>query len=345
MRDLRPLLFTTLACLLGSVLPTAPAGAEGPRSVRTDLHGLQESGVIGVAQDESVRTIAVGPEVRAERLVATRGGWLLTATRDTRETPAALVLWTEDSSGNLRELPTPATAGRELRDPIPLLDRAGSLDGLVWLEGADPESLAIHHAAWTGAAWQEPVQLVGPGPGSQLALDGITLGDGSHLLVWARYDGDDDEIVWSRLDHEGFTEPRRVQPDNAVPDITPALVETDRGVLLAWSQYDGNDYRLRLARLVDGEWRLESTLPARGGVFPSWQRTPAGDLHLVYRNGAESAWNVARVDGLGRLLGFTTIAGSSDDLPRIEVRDGETTAVFPSGRAVELDWRPVPRLP
>ena len=164
--------------------------------------------------------------------------------------------------------------------------------------------------------------------------------------MWTRFDGEDDEVTWSRLGDDGLSAPRRLHDDNGVPDITPALVRVGDEVLVAWSRYDGNDYRLHAARWTGDRWQETATLPGRGAVFPSWQATEPGELFLVYRNGAKARWNVARMDERGRMAALTSVPGPSDSTPRVERSSpGEATVVFPSGRTAHLRLQPTPRLP
>ena len=142
----------------------------------------------------------------------------------------------------------PGQAGRQRRGPVLLVD-GGRLAGLAWLEGDDDRSFSVRAALWTGQRWQAPERVSFPGPGSQLALTGAVLADGSWLLAWSAFDGHDDEIVWSRRAGSAWQPVKRLYPDNSVPDITPALAATaDGGALIAWSRFDGHGYALRMAR-------------------------------------------------------------------------------------------------
>ncbi|HEX5760898.1 MAG TPA: hypothetical protein VF121_17045, partial [Thermoanaerobaculia bacterium] len=134
----------------------------------------------------------------------------------------------------------------------------GELAGLAWLEGADGRSLAVRFARWDGERWARPRTVAAPGPGSQTALAAARLADASWLLAWSRFDGADDEVVWSRSagpEGESWSAPRRIAQDNAVPDVTPALTAVaGGGAVAAWSRYDGEDYRVVTARFDGRGW-------------------------------------------------------------------------------------------
>jgi hypothetical protein len=194
-----------------------------------------------------------------------------------------------------------------------LLAAEGRLAGLAWLEGDGPRSLAVRASAWSGARWEAPVAVSRPGPGSQLALTGAVLADGSWLLAWSAFDGQDDEIVWSRRAPDGaWSKAQRVAPGNEVPDIVPALTATGNGALLSWNRYDGEGYRLLLARFSGGAWRDERTIAPAGSLYPSFV-DEAGRPALVYLSVVQPrAWAVLEMDASGRVLGRAAVPSSLD---------------------------------
>ena len=170
----------------------------------------------------------------------------------------------------------------------------GVLQGMAWLEGNDDRSLAVRSAEWNGHAWKAVEPISKPGPGSQLGLAAAVLSDGSWLLAWSAYDGEDHEIVWSRRTAEGWSAARPVSKGNAVPDITPALTATG---LLAWSRYDGENYRLQLARFEAGSWKDERAVAPSGSFHPSFQ----GSL-LLYQTALPRSWSVVELSPSGKVV-------------------------------------------
>jgi hypothetical protein len=337
------------ALALAALLPAIAsfAAQTGPRTSSLTLHGSRAGARVDVVQDENQTSLDVPASARLERLVAARNGWILTALEGGLDARTEVLVWTLEVDGIARRLPSPtlAAGAEEVRDPIPLVDRTGTLEALVWLEGGDPQGLVIRHAEWSGAVWHEPATVVERAPGSQLALDAATLTDGTHLLVWSRYDGADDEIFWATIADGQLAAPRRAHADNDVPDITPAVVATPSGPLLAWSRFDGYDYRLQLARLEGEEWRAYHTLPGRGAFLPRWQIADSGELFLTYRNGERQAWSTARLDDVGTVRQLAHTAGPADATPRLAVVGDREVLVLEGGRALTLDWQPAPSLP
>ena len=194
-------------------------------------------------------------------------------------------------------LPAPAgQESRERRGPVFFVEN-GALQGMAWLEGNDDRSLAVRAAEWNGHAWKTVEPISRPGPGSQIALAGAVLADGSWLLAWSAYDGEDHEIVWARRTAQGWSAARPVSKGNAVPDITPALTAAGNGALLAWSRYDGESYRLQLARFEANSWKDERPVAPSGSFHPSFQGS-----YLLYQTALPRSWSVAELAPSGQVL-------------------------------------------
>lgn len=193
----------------------------------------------------------------------------------------------------------PAPPGQESmqrRGAVFFVD-AGALQGMAWLEGNDDRSLAVRAAEWNGHAWRAVEPISRPGPGSQIALAGAVLSDGSWLLAWSAYDGEDHEIVWARRTAQGWSPARPVSKGNAVPDITPTLAAAGNGALLAWSRYDGESYRLHLARFEASSWKDERPIAPSGTFHPSFQ-----GMYLLHRTAAPRSWSVLELAPSGKVL-------------------------------------------
>jgi hypothetical protein len=211
-----------------------------------------------------------------------------------------------------RPLPAPPSQEGLLRLGAVLLRNGdGRLAGMAWLEGDGLRSLEVRAAAWDGGRWEAPVRVSPAGPGSQLALSGAVLADGSWLLAWSAFDGQDDEILWSLRAADGaWSSPRRLSADNAVPDVTPALTASGDGALVAWSRFDGEGYSLHLARFAGGGWRGERAVAPTGSVHPSFEGASGHRPLLLYRTVLPQAWSVLELDPAGRVLARATVPSS-----------------------------------
>ena len=216
----------------------------------------------------------------------------------------------------------PGQTGPERRFPVLLAD-GGRLAGLAWLEGDDVGSFAVRAAVWTGRRFRAPVAVSQPGPGSQMGLSGAVLGDGSWLLAWSAFDGVDNEIVWSRRLGGQWLAARPVSADNAVPDITPAVVATGGGALLAWSRYEEEGYRLRLARFEGGEWRGERAAGPAGSLYPTWT-AGVDSPRLLYFTALPRGWVAAELDGSGKTLREAIVVAPYAERPAVLPGAGET---------------------
>ena len=127
--------------------------------------------------------------------------------------------------------PLPASRARSVGERCSS-SRTARCQGLAWLEGqrrplARGPLRALERPALGGARARSPR----PGPGSQMALAGAVLADGSWLLAWSAYDGDGRrDRLEPAASRAGALEPGRaaVAAGNAVPDITPALAAARR---------------------------------------------------------------------------------------------------------------------
>lgn len=274
--------------------------------------------------------------------IAPRGDAWVTAGVWRHQNRTTLLLITNEG-GIVRRWPSPRQVSASiLAFPTLLTDGAGTLS-LAWLQGDDPRSTRLRTATWEGDRWSAPTTVAGIAPGSQTALRGTTLADGSSLLVWSRFDGRDDEIYWSSNAGGRWSSPRPVAADNAVPDVIPAVVAAGNGAVAAWSRYDGNDYRLVVARFLDGIWTVPQEIGGPGSLYPSFT-LQEGRPHLLFEESAASAWSVVRLDSDGLARRRVTLVTDDDDRPLVfHVDDAEAILRWPrSGRQLRQDWSFLP---
>ncbi len=290
------------------------------------------------------RTFQVALPERAivSSFAALDGGWIAAGSFPDAVTgrKRLFLLW-GDGKGGVRSLAEPpGQEGVIRRRPVLLVDD-GRLAGLAWLEGDGETSLSVRSSAWTGR-WQAPQQVSHPGPGSQMALSGAVLDDGSWLLAWSAFDGVADEIVWSRRIGGEWLAVRRVSERNSVPDIVPAVTATaGGGALLAWSRYDGNGYQLRTARLERGEWRGERAVGPSGSLFPVFLGE-SDHPFLLYMDAHPRAWSVLDLDSTGRVKARAKIS-SSLERPVVSFEGDEVRMRWPGKKAAAAArWEKTP---
>ncbi len=346
----------TAVLALALALPVAPPAAAAPGARPTELIQAPESdrGLMLAVSGRRVRAEWRGGRERAPRLrrgeylasVADLGrGWIAAGVRPAATAVGATEIFlVESDSRGRRRLRAPARApGATLRlRPVPLVE-AGRLVGLAWLEGDHPRRTAVRAADWTGAGWG-PTRTVSPvGRGSQAGLGATTLGDGSTLLVWSAFDGQDDEILWSRRRGEHWEPPRRLHPGNAVPDVTPAVLATRRGALAVWGRLDGGTYRLVSSRFAGGRWSPPVPAADPGSLFPALHRS-ARDLFLVHWSATPDGWAVAEIDDEGRTLRRALVRAAPGPRPALAASDGrEATLRLAEGRRrASGPWSPRP---
>ena len=315
------------------------AGAPGAELTLVDAAGVPRLALAGGAGAPLELPAGAAPSAVA----ALAGGWAVAGSHPDGAGGRRL-FFVLGAGGRGRPLAAPAGPRAAVRrDPV-LLAEGGRLAGAAWLEGDPGRPLGVWAAAFDGAAWGSPEPVAPPGPGSQLALAGAVLDDGSWLLAWSAFDGGDDEIVWARRLGGSWLPAARLAPDNAVPDITPALAATaGGGALAAWSRYDGRQYRLRVARFEGGAWRSEAWAGPAGSLFPSFAGARERPW-LLYRDAGARGWAVAEVAAPGAASPVRAVRLAADtpaERPAVIAEDGAPALVWPAdGESAALRVRP-----
>lgn len=315
----RPLL-SLLAVAAGVATPLA--GGElvqhglGAGSVVVDASGARPRVSLGAGRVVALETDA---SFEPHDLAVAGDAWLVAGSRRGLDRRVRLALLA-GGGRHQRELPAPPgqTGARRAMPVVFGGDRllAGeSGGGIAWLEGSSPRSFAVWTADWTGDGFDAPVVLSPAGAGTQTGLAGAALGDGTWLLVWTAFDGEDDELLWSVRSGEGWSTPRRVSADDDRPDITPSVLATDDGALLAWSRFEDGQYRLALATFRDGEWSTPELASGPGGLYPQFVRD-APTPTLTFLEPSPRRWMVAEV-GVSdrRLVARAGVPSSAEERP------------------------------
>ena len=127
---------------------------------------------------------------------STAAGWPPAACR-TRAAASALFLLRGNDSAS-RPLPEPpGQEGRSGAGRCSWWTAAGSPASPGW-RGTTAAPSPCAPPLWNGKRWQAPERVSFPGPGASSRSTGAVLADGSWLLAWSAFDGQDDEIVWAR---------------------------------------------------------------------------------------------------------------------------------------------------
>ena len=326
------------ALLLPALAAASAAAQDGVEGAR-----LRAGGVITAAGEVA---LPLGSGETLTQVAGGADGWFAAGVQtavDHGLERARLSLW-RGAASSADALPVPATTGRWLGSPCAVTRVAagaggGDLVGLAWLEGGDPEAAAVRWSAWNGAGWGETVTVSAAGPGSQLGLGASRLDDGRVLLVWSRYDGEDDEIYWSLGEAGRFSQPVRLEADDRVPDMTPAVTAVPGGALAAWSAFDraAGQYRVMSARFDGAAWGAAEPLGPVGSLYPSFEPSTAARPLVLYRTAAPRGWQLVELDTAGRATRRASAAAVAPERPSAALARGAPVLHFAAGERT-LGW-------
>ena len=268
------------------------------------------------------------PRAKWHSLLATPAGWIAAGTELAGDGSRLLIA--ERHAGTVRALAPPPTAGA-VRSAV-LLARNGRLAALAWIEGNE-----VRAAQRLGATWSAPNTIASPSLGMTMGLAATTLDDGTQIILWSAFDGEDDEIYWSaRIGGRQWTRPARLAGDNTVPDITPAVRAVPGGAMAAWSRFDGTEYELVLARFEAGAWTAPRRIAGAGALRPTFPDLPGAPL-LLYRAARPLGWAVLEVGGR-----IAEVARSPDpraDRPLVERQHSTARVLWPVPAEIDPNSR------
>jgi hypothetical protein len=305
-----------LAAISASAQPTAATivaraagGANAPLVLR-------DGNRLVVEQAGASETLDLPAGTQIGQVVALGSDWLVTGvTPDDRGADLVIV---RGSGGQAVRLPSPPGRQGDLREGSVAFGDGSRLVGLAWVEGAERRQYEVRYSPWQGDAFGAP-ELISPrGPGSQLALAGTRLSDGRLLLVWAGFDGTDDEIWGAVRSESGWSKPVRVGVDNSVPDILPTVSATADGARIAWSRFDADskEYRLAGGRFDAGGFHDDGFLAPPGTMYPTFERSTAGPA-LLYLDARGDEWVFSEVDADGKLGRSARTPVRGDERPQV----------------------------
>lgn len=321
----------------GLVLLHLAAGVSAAELSETELHQPTESrsnlvleASLGEAMVEQEgarpRRVSVRRNELLTTIAETRNGWTAAGIEESR-TGTELIIINRSSSGT-RRLATPPSKRHDLRLRPTLMVSGEEMNGLAWLEGPHLMSLSVRTSVHSQGEWDEVSIVAPPAKGSQTGLVATELPDGTWLLAWSAFDGQDDDIMWSRGRNGRWSAAHRVSQNNSVPDVMPTLVATDNGALLAWSRMIDGQYQILLSRFDGGSWSTAQPIAPPGSLEPRFA-VRNGGLHLLFHHAWPAAWTVADLTPTGRIQRIAILAEDQPSRPVL---------VDSSNRSVELRW-------
>jgi len=296
--------------------------------------------------DGRVQRTRLRPAERLLSLYELESGWIAAGIRILDEGTELLLVERSDAGVRRLGVPVATRAGGPLLRTRPVgLSSDGRLVGLAWLEGTPGEPLGVRAARRAeGGGWEEPVWASPAGRRSQTGLVGAVLPDGRWLLAWSRFDGDDDELVWSLGDLTGWSPPRSVHEPNEAADVTPTLFAGPDTVLMAWSRMVDAEYRVVTARWNGAGWDRARPVTGPGSLYPAFAGLD-GDPYLIVRRARTRGWGLLDVDRSGALLRHAEAPGREGGRPALVGSSGNRAQILLAGDAAvrQATWEAVDR--
>ena len=364
-RMLCSLLVGTLLCLEGAAVgaqsrelrsvPSTASTADGFTHFRVEADQTQlvhrgQAVTVGRAQDRFTSWIEL-----PSRRVATA------AVRQDEGGAHALVILLDEDHATSREFALPSARGQAQATPRLLEPRTrGTSLAVSWFEGSSLGQRELFFAQASendgDLTFSRPKLLAPRGPGSQVALDAVTLPDGRFLATWSAFDGTDTEIMFTVGDGTSWSRPRRLHPGDDTPDSFPTLVATEDGALVAWNSLEGFTYSVMTSAFDGAGWSTPRPVVAEPGAEPLWTRGADRPL-LSFRQRGQ--WVVVETDRSGRARRETSrvalegrpevlaidergvvLAPTQDGTPRT-ARRGDATRPETTATAISrLEWQP-----
>lgn len=289
---------------------------------------IAEAGATWIQEGTSLRAVQLPADSWLNRIKLTESGWVAGGTRAFDDGQDLLLMINEAGATRVATLPGARTS--PIRQGVVPLVEKGTLVGIAWLEGDDLEQVAVYAAQWTGDSWGTPELVSPPTPGGQVALSGEVLANGSWILVWSRFDGEDTETVWSRRSGPDEWRPfEAVHEPNSVPDLTPAVIAIDDRALVAWSWYDGDTLRQRLSRLEGNEWIDTGFRGPAASIYPSFLEGPLGP-RLLFQTIVPRGWTVVQLSRNGRPGLSASVGEASHTRPALFDDEDELRFTWPA---------------
>lgn len=246
----------------------------------------------------------------------------------------ALVVMVDGSGEPSREILVPSARGATQATPKLLAPRAnGHAFGVIWFEGNSQQQRELFFTQAEeragGVAFSRPLRLAGRAPGSQVALDAVTLPDGRYLATWSGFDGTDTEIFYTVGDGQAWSRPQPLHAGDDTPDSFPTLIATESGALVAWNSFEGHTYAVMTSAFDGTGWSIPQPVVAEPGAEPMWSSGADRPL-LSFRQGDQWTLVETSVDGRSRRR---TQASPSEERPTVlAVDDRGLVLRGPSGR-------------
>ena len=178
-------------------------------------------------------------------------------------------------------------------------------DGVTWVVWSVVNDLGnptLFYSLSDGDSWSQPI-LIPTDFVSDTAPSVVVSSDNVAQIVWSGFDGKVDNIYYISRKESLWSDPQKVNLDNAVPDILPIIGINDAGNLwVYWSGYDGGGKYRNYSSIQNGlKWEGETEENVSDNIYLAMIKKAVGQIPALPQSVSDPAKASIYVENSGQI--------------------------------------------
>jgi len=178
-------------------------------------------------------------------------------------------------------------------------------DGVAWVVWSVVNELGnpiLFYSLSDGDSWSQPI-LIPTDFVSDTAPSVVVSSDNVAHIVWSGFDGKVDNIYYISRKESLWSDPQKVNLDNAVPDILPIIGINDAGNLwVYWSGYDGGGKYRNYSSIQNGlKWEGETEENVSDNIYLAMIKKAVGQIPALPQSVSDPAKASIYVENSGQI--------------------------------------------